>query len=84
MITLPGMAVYQPAEKNYSSDTYEFTQEQHGVKVLLSIGNAHGSPADYHGFFDLISRADKALYAVKKRTHSPEFGGHDRRGAGQS
>lgn len=75
--------VFEPAEENYNADTYEFTQEQYGIKVLLSIGNAQGSPADYQGFFDLISRADKALYVVKKRTHSAEFGGHDRRRARQ-
>ena len=75
--------VFQPEAENYSSDTYEFTQEEYGVKVLLSIGNAKGSPADYHGFFDLISRADKALYVVKERTHSVEFGGHGSRKATQ-
>ena len=48
-------------------------------ELILSIGKAQGSPADYHSFFDLISLADKALYVVKKRTHSAEFGGHDRR-----
>ena len=71
--------VFQPAEKEYGDDTYEYTEEQHGVKVLLSIGKVQGSPADYQGFFDLISHADKALYVVKERTHSAEFGGHDRR-----
>ena len=71
--------VFQSAEEEYSSDTYEFTEEQYGVKLLLSIGKAQGSPADYQGFFDMISSADKALYIVKERTHSAEFGGHDRR-----
>ena len=71
--------VFQPSGENHSSDTYEFTQEEHGVNVLLSIGNAKGSPADYHEFFDLISRADKALYVVKKRTHQ----GHNSRKTGQ-
>ena len=71
--------VFQPSGKDHSSDTYEFTQEEHGVNVLLSIGNAKGSPADYHEFFDLISRADKALYVVKKRTHE----GHNSRKTGQ-
>ena len=47
--------------------------------MLLSIGSAQGEPAGYQEFFDLISEADKALYITKKRTHSVEFGGHDRR-----
>ena len=49
------------------------------AKLLLSIGNAQGAPETYEDLFALISRADKALYAVKERTHSPEYGGHDRR-----
>ena len=72
---------YKPAEENYGSDTYDLRQEEHGVKALLSIGNAQGSPAAYQDLFDLISRADKALYVTKQRTHSVEFGGHDRRKA---
>ena len=70
---------HKPAEYNYGSFTYDFTEEQYGVKAVLSIGNAHGSPGSYQELFDLISRADKALYIVKERTHSAEFGGHDRR-----
>ena len=70
---------YRPAEENYGSDTYDIRQEQYGVKVLLSIGNAQGNPAGYQDLFDLISSADKALYITKQRTHSVEFGGHDRR-----
>ncbi len=70
---------HKPAEQNYGSFTYDFTEEQYGVKAVLSIGNAHGSPGSYQELFDLISRADKALYIVKERTHSAEFGGHDRR-----
>ena len=70
---------HKPAEENYGSDTFDFTEEQYGVRVLLSIGNAQGSPAGYEELFDLISQADKALYITKRRTHSAEFGGHDRR-----
>ena len=33
----------------------------------------------YSDLFALISRADKALYVVKKRTHSVEYGSHERR-----
>ena len=68
---------YKTPEENYGSDTYDFIYN--GEKVLLSIGNAQGEPKDYHELFDLISVADKALYITKKRTHSVEFGGHDRR-----
>ena len=70
---------HKPAEDNYGSDTFDFKQEEYGVRVFLSIGNAQGSPANYQELFDLISCADKALYVTKKRTHSAEFGGHDRR-----
>lgn len=70
---------YKAPEENYGSDTYEFTQEKYGVTVDLSIGNAQGSPSSYQELFDLISKADKALYITKQRTHSAEYGGHDRR-----
>ena len=70
---------YKPPEDNYGSDVYDFKQEQYGMRVFLSIGNAQGSPASYQELFDLISKADKALYITKQRTHSVEFGGHDRR-----
>ena len=74
---------HRPAEDNYGSDTYDFKQEEYGIRVFLSIGNAQGSPANYHELFDLISSADKMLYVTKKRTHSVEFGGHDRRKSGR-
>ena len=48
-------------------------------KLLLSIGRAQGCPTDYDTLFELIAAADADLYEVKRRTHSPEFGGHDRR-----
>ena len=70
---------YKPAEDNYGSDTFDFKQEQYGIRVFLSIGNAQGAPENYQELFELISRADKALYVTKQRTHSVEFGGHDRR-----
>ena len=73
------VTVFQSAKEKYSSDTHEFSEAQYGVKVLLSIGKAQGNPADYQGFFDLISLADKSLYVVKERTHSAEFGGQSRR-----
>ncbi len=48
-------------------------------EVLLSIGQAEGQPEDHDGLFNIISTADGVLYKVKKRTHSPEFGGHGER-----
>lgn len=70
---------HKPAENNYGYFTYELKEQKYGVNALLSIGNAHGSPATYEELFDLISQADKALYIVKERTHSAEYGGYDRR-----
>ena len=68
---------YKPPEENFGANIYDFTKDR--VKVLLSIGSAQEEPANYQEFFNLISEADKALYITKKRTHSAEFGGHDRR-----
>lgn len=72
---------HKPAEENYGSDSYEFRQEKYDVRVVLSIGNSQGSPESYQELFSLISEADKALYVTKQRTHSFEYGGHDRRKA---
>ena len=70
---------YKMPEENYGSDTYDFTVPKYKAKILLSIGNAQGCPASYDELFALISEADKALYITKQRTHSVEFGGHERR-----
>ena len=70
---------HKPACDNYGDSTYDFTDPKYGVHASLSIGSAQASPAGYDELFDLISQADKALYVVKRRTHSVEFGGHDRR-----
>ena len=70
---------HKPAEDNYGSLTYDLHEKTHGIHAVLSIGNAHGNPGSYQELFDLISLADKALYTVKERTHSTEYGGHDRR-----
>ena len=61
---------YKPAQDNYGATTYEFTHEMSGVSVSLSIGSAQGDPASYDELFELVSKADKALYTVKERTHS--------------
>lgn len=70
---------YRQPEENYGADTFDFRQEKYDITVNLSIGNAQGSPANYQELFDLIAKADKALYVTKQRTHSAEYGGHDRR-----
>ena len=70
---------HKPAQDNYGATTFDFTHERSGAKVSLSIGSAQGNPEDYDGLFSLISDADKALYIVKERTHSAEYGGHERR-----
>ena len=70
---------HKPAQDNYASTTYDFTHGNSGARVSLSIGSAQGDPASYDELYELISRADKALYIVKKRTHSVEYGGHERR-----
>ena len=61
---------YKPAQDNYGATTYEFTHEMSGVSVSLSIGSAQGDPAGYDELFELVSKADKALYTVKERAHS--------------
>jgi diguanylate cyclase (GGDEF)-like protein len=48
-------------------------------KIVLSIGHADGVPEDHDMLFRLIGQADESLYEAKRKTHSPEFGGHDRR-----
>ena len=71
-----------PAEELYAKDTYRFhwSSEKENFDVGLSIGFAEGTPQNREELLDLVSRADSALYEVKKRTHSPANGGHERRG----
>ena len=70
---------HRPAHENYGAETYDLRHSTCGVRMLLSIGSAQDTPMTYSDLFALISRADKALYTVKKRTHSAEYGGHERR-----
>lgn len=70
---------YKPATENFGADTYDLRNSPNGVRMLMSIGSAQGAPTGYEELFTLISQADKELYVVKKRTHSAEYGGHDRR-----
>ncbi len=67
--------------KNYIGEEYKFIkQTPNGVcSINLSIGHAKGKPQSYDELFELISKADSELYRVKIRTHSVEFGGHERR-----
>ncbi len=67
--------------QNYGESVYAFqTNTAQGTcDVSLSIGSAGGTPETYDGLFEMISRADKALYEIKARMHSPRYGGQDRR-----
>ena len=67
--------------QNYEGSEYSFIKQSPDgtYHVSLSIGSAKGKPQSYDEAFDLISKADAALYETKVRTHSPEYGGHDRR-----
>lgn len=72
--------VLNPGEAGFQADTYSFCmRESEGLELQLSIGHAQGTPEDRGQLFELIAAADVALYAVKRRTHAPEFGGRERR-----
>lgn len=47
--------------------------------ITLSIGHADGDPENQEQLFRLIADADTMLYEVKRKTHSPEHGGRERR-----
>ncbi len=75
--------VLSTGEEAYKEDTHSFSvPEITDGKLLLSIGRMQGDPKDHDELFNLISQADVSLYEVKKRTHSPEFGGHGERKKG--
>ena len=64
----------------YTQDHYSFhVPAVPGEKIVLSIGHAEGEPETHEQLFDIIRQADESLYEAKRKTHSPEFGGHDRR-----
>lgn len=68
------------AKECYDEDKYAFSVSAvTGAKVMLSLGHAVGDPKDHDQLFGLISEADASLYEVKRKTHSPEYGGRDRR-----
>ncbi len=67
-------------EEEKEEDVYTFTVDAApGNVILLSIGHAEGDPQNNDELYELIAAADASLYVVKQRTHSPEFGGHERR-----
>jgi len=64
----------------YAHDHYSFhVPSIPDEKIVLSIGHADGVPEDHDMLFRLIGQADESLYDAKRKTHSPEFGGHERR-----
>ncbi len=67
--------------RNYTGQEYKFEKQSQGrtFAISLSIGSTQGEPQAYDELFVLISKADAALYEAKARTHSPEYGGHERR-----
>ncbi len=68
------------ADDLYEGDTFRFAMpDLGGHEILLSIGGTSGEAGDQDQLFKLISDADISLYQVKRRTHSPECGGHERR-----
>lgn len=67
-------------EQLYTEDTCSFQVPAVSKdRIGLSIGYARGDVGDYDQLFKLISTADAGLYRVKRKTHSPENGGHERR-----
>ena len=69
-----------PNEDHYKKDTMRFSADSVPERdIMLSIGCAEDTPQDQDHVYSLISAADTSLYEVKSRTHSPEFGGHERR-----
>lgn len=69
-------------EQLHPEDTCSFSAPAvSGNRISLSIGHARGSVGNYDQLFELITEADTGLYDVKRKTHSPEYGGHERRRA---
>ena len=67
-------------EEMYKEHSFRFTvSADQRIDVIMSIGYMEGTPEDYDQLFELIGMADESLYESKRKTHSPEYGGHDRR-----
>ena len=66
--------------KNEKKGTFSFsTSSFPDGKVVFSIGFVDGVPNNNEELFALLSEADVKLYEMKRFTHAPENGGHDRR-----
>ena len=66
--------------KNEKRGTYSFsTPAVPSGSVVFSIGYVEGSPKTNDELFLLLSQADVKLYEMKRFTHDPKNGGHDRR-----
>ena len=66
--------------KNEKRGVYSFsTPVVPSGNIVFSIGYVEGSPNNHEELFLLLSQADVKLYEMKRFTHAPENGGHDRR-----
>ena len=61
------------SEAVYAGETYSLSVPGISEEVPVSVGWAEGTPEDQEQMFALISEADKGLYAVKRKTHAPEY-----------
>ena len=50
-------------------------------QFVFSLGYVEGSPNNSEELFVLLCESDLKLYEMKRFTHAPENGGHDRRKA---
>jgi len=77
--------VLSTENETYCEDIYQFSSAAiPNSNILLSIGHASGDPEDHNRLFELIKAADVRLYEIKRKMHSPEYGGYDRRRSIQS
>jgi len=72
--------VLDVGSKNEKRGSYSFsTPVVPDGNVLFSIGYVDGTPNTSDELFALFCEADVMLYEMKRFTHAPENGGHDRR-----
>lgn len=70
------------AGTGFDREILKFTTEAIPEReIALSFGRATGTPQDHEQLFALINEADAGLYEIKRKIHSPEYGGRDRRRA---
>ena len=66
--------------KNVKLGSYSFsTPMVPDGNVVFSIGYVEGTPNNIEELFTLLCESDVRLYEMKRFTHAPENGGHDRR-----